>query len=340
MNTTSAVELRHFFMSGVGMTVVGLLYAISFASAATFAMLIIRNWREKRFQEMEAEYGQAIVSDLLDGEAGAIPLVKNHRPKWYQWLRRRSLKTILLNHIRSISGPEKVLLVQSYCILGYANKDRDNCYSMFWWRRLEGISSLSGLDIHDSALIFDELRKDREELVSLAATLALSSMRHPRNNAAMLRKLPARAIHRRNLLLQIANNWAHVYGPQFVFERLRVERRDEMIRVFVAALAELNSFEVGSELTTWMLADDRRREPQTLVYILRTLKTIGDPASVSVAESLLKHADETVRSEAMDLIGRLGDESEIASATEKMSKDTSVAVQRVLRHIHEKKVAA
>lgn len=338
--TPPTSDLRQILLNGVGWTVIGQLYVILAISILTFGLLLLRDWRRKRFEFLESYYGDIIMAELLENEAGEIPLVKRHRPRWYQWFRRRALKRILLNHIRSIAGPEKVLLVKTYCMLEFANRDRDNCYSMFWWRRLEGLSSLSGLDIHDSALIFDDLRKDREELVALAATLALSGIKHPRNDADILRDLSPKALARRNLLLQVANNWARVYGASFVLTRLRFERRDELIKVFVEALAELNSPDVGHEMAKWLMADDHQREPQTLVCILRTLKTIGDPDSAGVAKSFLNHSDEYVRCEAIDLLSRLGSPADVFLGLRALEHDSSLSVQRMLRQIQEKQVAA
>lgn len=333
-------EWRQLFLAGVGWTVVGQLYVIGGISVVTFALLVLRGWRRRRFEALDAFYGDVIMNELIEtATAHDAPLVNIPAPRSYQWFRRHSLKVILLNHVRSIAGHEKTRLVKTYCQLGFANQDRDDCYSMFWWRRLRGVSSLSGLDLHDSAVIFDELREDSEELVAMAATLALSGVRHSLNGAAILKDLSAKALRRRNLLLQIANNWARVYGPSFVFVCLRSETRDELIKVYVAALAELNSPEVGPGLTEWLTIKNRHPEPKTLVYILRTLKSIGDPSSVALAKLFLTHDDDSVRAEALGLIAHLGETSDYMPVFEALVNDPSLSIQRVLRQIRSREKA-
>lgn len=328
-------DVRQIFLSGVGWTVIGQLYAILFISGLTFVLLVVRGWRRRQFDRFNSFYGDAIVNELLESDGKDLPLVNTHAPKRHQVFRRAALRTILLNHIRSISGHEKNLLVRSYCALGFANEDRDRCYSPFWGRRLDGVSSLSGLEIHDSAIIFDDLRYDRNQIVSMAATLALSGVRHPKNNPQILDHFTSDDLKRRNLFLQIAQNWARLYGSQFLIVCLHSERREELVRIFVAALAEMNTPEVGSALTKWISESSKRRDPNTLIDILRLLRGIGDPAAIDVASEFLEHPSESVRAEALNLILRIGDPEECRPYIEQMSGDPSLPVQRVLRTVQE-----
>ena len=334
----NSVFLQEWVLPLIRQTIAIQIYVISTLAIFTLGLSLWRRYRDRHIAAMCAEYNDIIVNCLVDQLSPEEMAKKIGTPLSHQFLRKCALRKALLSYIQSISGQEKNHLTLCYCWLKLANSDMELCYSGLWWRRLKGVSNLGILEIKMAAPIFWELRKDGNALVANAAVIALSAIPHELNNKDLILELRERAFKTQNFLVQFASNWGRVYGAGVLFDLLKQEKREAVIRAFVAAIAEMNSPEAGSSLIEWMKISKMEHEPETLIHILRTLKTSGDPASLPIAKNYFSHKEAEVRAEALDMWMRIAgfDETELSP----LLQDSSAAVQRVwLRQRVERKAA-
>ncbi|MFT7619996.1 MAG: HEAT repeat protein [Planctomycetota bacterium] len=83
----------------------------------------------------------------------------------------------------------------------------------------------------------------------------------------------------------------------------------------------------GSMVTPFLLDGLQDRQPAEIVWALRCLKNLKDKSSGSVVIQLLKHEDETVRSEAI-LIAKVLYGKKLGSMVFDLTKDKSLSVRR------------
>ena len=310
--------------------------AITAGLSVIIAVMLLRRNRRQAWTELKrVEFAELLVAEMLDALEGAAGPAILTRPR--RAGERAVLKGVLLEHLRSVSGFERELLIRRYEELGYVDEDLRALNSRLWWRRLRGASDLASLDSHRFALDFHRLCFDRHELVSAFAFYALSGLDHQMNQPFSVRKFPVAVQSRRNLMTEILRNWARVHGPQCVTEQIGRIDEPRLLDSLVTAASTTLTTET-SEAFADLLRQRITFSPEVLDAMLTCLRKVGDPQFADVVRPFAKHANDVVRLRALEYLVEMGEDDILGRAD--IVADRSVKIRRALERWRGERVAA
>ncbi len=295
----------------------------------TLTLLVFRNWRNRRITALKEEYASMLLTEIMSlvSEGKAETVIKY--PGRRSLSRRFALKTVMTEHLGSMSGPERDYLIQRYEELGFAAEDLKAVHSVLWWHRLRAISNLHLLGLDKYGGVFYAHTKDRNQLVASFAYIALSGLKHELNIVRPLQKLPRAVRVRKNVMHEILRNWSRVHGHQFLIEQIQQQDRPDLLTYLIQAVSRVQSPEVA-ELLTRKLADPSL--PQDAAeQILITLRNVGDPDSATAVLACLEHPHEIIRLRAIEYFIAIGDIESLKVSN--IYADKSVTVRRVLQDL-------
>ena len=297
----------------------------------TLALLIVRNWQQRRLARQREFYAELLIQEILGLDVGTNPKPLIRGPRRWQIFRYRSLKSVMVRHISTVTGTEKDYLVQRYQQLGFALHDLRKIKSWFWWRRLKGLSNLNLLGLDKFAPTFHLATRDRNELVAAFAHIPLSSLRHELNQIRPLNELPVAVRSRKNVMHEILKNWCTIYGHDFLLDQIRNERDPQLLPQLIEAAAVAQSTELAEAIAS------KLREPYLPVeaaeQILILLRKVGDPASSAAVTPCLEHSQELIRLRAVEFLISVGNIEALRDS--KIYTDTAISVRRTLQAAEE-----
>lgn len=249
---------------------------ITVLAIGTVFLLRYRTWRNARMSIYKSEYSGAIADAVALGYE-KLEIQKPHRFEIY---RRDALRETLLENLTSIVGPERTMLVDAYIELGCADDDRWECSSFRWWIRLEALSNLANLRRKEIAPLFEQMRTDKNTLVAAAALIGLSQLEDRRNNpATILPRLPNSFVKNVNLLLELSQNWAALYGHEWLGQYMRRYPHTKVSKSLTLVLITLRSEEAATILLD-VLEHGMQKDEELVLKIKAAIISMGDPVAI------------------------------------------------------------
>ena len=249
---------------------------ISVLAIGTVVLLRYRTFRDARMAKYKSEYSGAIA----DAVALGYEKLLIQKPRISEYFRRAALRQTLLENLTSIVGPERQMLVDAYFELGCADDDRWECSSYRWWVRLEALSHLANLRRKELAPLFERLRTDRNSLVAAAALIGLSQLEDRRNNpATILPRLPNSFVRNVNLLLELSQNWAALYGHEWLGQYLRRHPHTRVSKSLTLVLITLRSDE-STKILLDVLEQGLQKDEELALKMKAAIISMGDPVAI------------------------------------------------------------
>lgn len=272
----SPVETTHEWLWWIGFLVVGQLYVIGFLALSTLVLLKWRTVKSQMVRRLKEEYGSAI-ADVVAGDL----ILKVQSPKRIQLIRRQALKESLLDHIGSITGPERTVLIGAYISLGLAEIDRRHCKSVFWSRRLEALLCLSQLQRLEFADLFHEMKQDVQPLVSSCAILSLSYIDGANEEPeSILDTLPVSFFSNSNLLLELTETLVARHGLERFEDYVKDHAHTAVGEAIISVLTHVGTAEATIFLVE-ILTTKKFKDERLPIRIERAVRESNDPIAIA-----------------------------------------------------------
>ncbi|MBC7397990.1 MAG: HEAT repeat domain-containing protein [Bdellovibrionales bacterium] len=291
----------------------------------TILLLHLRKHQKQRDTRILIHYNELLATALIEN----LPQSKVLESWKIKKGTSKHLREAMVSQIKMMSGEEKKYLLSLYEAFGYKTLDIRQCKSVFWTKRLDAVIHLGLLESADLAELFSALMKDRAVLVSIAATISLSHLKHPLNSPELLHHLPESILSRSNALFEVVTNLGITHGIDPLTRAIRETNKPKIASACIQALLFIRTLEATDALHS-LLKSPQDLTVSTVRQIIRTLGQIGDPASIGFVRPYLGHPSEILIAESALLLILLQD-PESLERIKQMKSSSSVEVRRALK---------
>jgi HEAT repeat protein len=277
------------------------LFMLNVASALVVIFLRSRsNGRARRFGRIES-YWEPVIIKVIGDSNGVVPPVPASEA--------RHVLEIAGRFARRLRGPDRDR-VQVFCA-PYVGLMRKGLSSRSAEKRAAAVELLSVLALETHADDIVGALDDRSPRVSLVAAKALSNPHCPEYTPTVLDHLHRYSGWSSSLVSRmLAQVGAGALGD--LRNYLGDIRRPTSARAVVAGALEFLSDPVSAPIAAEALGS---ADPDLVVACLRLLNEVGGPAQAGAVRALTNHPAFFVRSTSTTVLGRIGDEADVASIT-------------------------
>lgn len=245
------------------------------------------------------------------------------RPKLKSYDRLFFRRLVLMQMTVEESETRK-LLQKLYRDLGYYAMDLRALSSRFWWVKLAAAVRLETVALPETIPLFTDLIEDSNDLISLVAFRAVSRMDHYINVEAVLDALSRRAPARRDVFIELLNNFAENHADQ-VLQYLKNSVDPYIAAICIDVLGQ-NKVEGSLELILPLL---KSSDDGVVEACLRACTYFDGTESIDRIRPLLSHESGSVRAQALRSLQELHD-PQLSWAFNRLKDDPSVPVQKAV----------
>ena len=290
----------------------------------------------QRYRKRESEkFSEFIIDELCKTAEERTPLVEARI--FANRFEKSIIQETLLFQIKMVSGPERDLLRSYYEIYKFREEDVVRTESHRWWIRLKALTNLGNLQRDELAPLFNVHMQDDHPMVSIAATLSLSSLNHVLNGPDFFDRLPPAVLGRRDVLFGIVMNSAAIHGTEILGTPIHQGRDSRLAESCVRALAEIKD---SASIALLMEKIGPHLSEDLIFEIIGALSSCGDPEVLPHVRPFLKHEAPKIRAAAARCC-LIFEDPEVESTLISLLFDPSVEVRRVIQlsNLVEKKAA-
>jgi hypothetical protein len=307
------------------------LFLVLVLAAYTFLLLLFRRFRDERHRAIIEKYHAILTDEMI-----ALSTPPNETPSslvqlWKtKALNRPLFLEALLAQMKMVNGEEHALLLRLYEELNFKKDDIRNCESMFWSNRLNSVLHLGALAQNQLAPLFHDMIFDSDAMVSVAALLSLSKLKHPLNSPYLIRQIPDHLIERSNVLYEFIANMGLQHGVDPLIWAICHHPSPRVAHVSIRALRIVRSLEAVGALNSLLRQSTQMLSPTVLREIIATLSMIGDPSSLPVVRKFLRDPIVSIRAESALFLLNFYD-AESMPLLKEMRSDPNVVIKRMFQ---------